>query len=155
MLQPHEDPSNDTLVFECSTCHHVEKALTACIYRNSLKEDIAETPGNVDDVLEDPTVGNLDPSSLNRLRISEDDDDEEEEDGIDDDMADMMEELRGQEIEPTLCTMCGQDILCPTCHRPTDRFLALEVSDPGPATSDDVKAEAMERESSRHGKSAS
>ncbi|KAF1822533.1 uncharacterized protein K489DRAFT_320963 [Dissoconium aciculare CBS 342.82] len=56
MLQPHEDAATETLVFECSTCHHIEKSLTACIYRNSLKEDIAETPGNVDDVLEDPTL---------------------------------------------------------------------------------------------------
>jgi DNA-directed RNA polymerase II subunit RPB9 len=139
MLQPHEDAATETLVFECSTCHHIEKSLTACIYRNSLKEDIAETPGNVDDVLEDPTVRDPDSSAFNNLSM-DDDEDEEEDDGM----------LDAPDFEPFMCTMCGQEVLCPTCGRPTDRCLAYEVTDPdGPASKEDVRAEAMERQLSQ------
>lgn len=111
MLQPHEDQATETLVFECSTYHHIEKSLTACIYRNSLKEDIAETPGNVDDVLEDSTVGEPDSSAFDNLNMDDDDLDDE------DDMA--AEDSHGWEapdFEPTICTMCGQEVLFHRFH---------------------------------------
>ena len=62
MLYPKEDRVNNTLMFACRTCTFSEPAGTSCIYRNSLKETIAETPGNVQDVADDPTVGNTSAS---------------------------------------------------------------------------------------------
>ena len=57
MLYPKEDHVEDKLMFACRTCQFSEEAGASCIYRNSLKETIAETPGNVQDVAQDPTVG--------------------------------------------------------------------------------------------------
>ncbi|KAF2481743.1 hypothetical protein BDY17DRAFT_299574 [Neohortaea acidophila] len=56
MLYPKEDRLNNTLMFACRTCTFSEPAGASCIYRNSLKETIAETPGNVQDVAQDPTL---------------------------------------------------------------------------------------------------
>lgn len=153
MLNPREDQVNSQLVFECLTCHYIDKATVACIYRNSLKEDVAETAGNTEDVLEDPTVGaasasfarmKVDPRSGERYM-----DDEEEDDRWDEEMQDMqysITEAQRDDVEPIMCTMCGQEILCPTCGRPTDRCLAYEVEDqPGPASKEDVRRERMER----------
>ena len=147
MLQPHEDQATETLVFECSTCHHIEKSLTACIYRNSLKEDIAETPGNVDDVLEDSTVGEPDSSAFDNLNMDDDDDLD-----VEDDMTADSQGWEAPDFEPIICTMCGQEILCPKCGQPTDRCLAYEVTDPDvPASKEEIRAEAMERQYSQPG----
>ena len=56
MLYPKEDPSSNVLMFACRSCQYSEPATAACIYRNSLQEQIAETAGNVEDVAQDPTL---------------------------------------------------------------------------------------------------
>lgn len=113
MLYPKEDRLNNTLMFACRTCQFSEPAEAACIYRNSIKETIAETPGNVQDVAQDPTVGNTDMSF-----------------GSEYDYDYAMEDAEGVDTIPDLCTYCGQEILCPICEGPTDGGLALEADDP-------------------------
>ncbi|KAF2215367.1 hypothetical protein CERZMDRAFT_35988 [Cercospora zeae-maydis SCOH1-5] len=56
MLYPKEDRATNTLMFACRTCQFSERATASCIWRNSLKEDVQETAGNVDDVAQDPTL---------------------------------------------------------------------------------------------------
>lgn len=56
MLYPKEDPSSNMLMFACRSCQYSEPATAACIYRNALQEQIAETAGNVEDVAQDPTL---------------------------------------------------------------------------------------------------
>jgi DNA-directed RNA polymerase II subunit RPB9 len=120
MLYPKEDRNTNTLMFACRTCHFSEEADAACIYRNSLKETIAETPGNVQDVAQDPTVGDpsndFDPYSPPADSGYETPMDVEESEGVD--------------VIPAFCTLCGQEILCPICERPTDRGIMLEADDP-------------------------
>src|ERR1700753_612963 len=99
MLYPKEDRLNNKLMFACRTCQFSEEAEAACIYRNSLKETIAETPGNVQDVAQDPTVGDADSSF----------------DSMYDDTV-VMEDAEGLDAIPDLCTFCGQEILCPFCE---------------------------------------
>ncbi|RMY36242.1 hypothetical protein D0866_04062, partial [Hortaea werneckii] len=55
MLYPKEDKLNNQLMFACRMCQWAEPADAMCIYRNALKEEIAETAGNVQDVAQDPT----------------------------------------------------------------------------------------------------
>jgi DNA-directed RNA polymerase II subunit RPB9 len=131
MLYPKEDRETNTLMFACRTCHFSETADAACIYRNSLKETIAETPGNVQDVAQDPTVG--DPS--NSMSV----DDSTYESAMD------MEDAEGVEIVPHFCTMCGQEITCPYCEGPTDGAMMLEAEDDG-AQSSEQKIEDERRE---------
>jgi DNA-directed RNA polymerase II subunit RPB9 len=55
----------------------------------------------------------------------------------------------GDEI-PEMCTLCGQEILCPFCGQPSDGHMALEVDDPDSAQNGEqeeelVKAEQRER----------
>lgn len=139
LLYPKEDNTSNTLLFACRTCDYVENAGASCIYRNNLKETIAETPGNVDDVIEDPTVGYLKASSSKRSRSrsgyrssargygdSSDDvlmnEDGEEEYQIEDSEA--------VDLVPEMCTLCGQEITCPMCGGPTDSGIMLETDDP-------------------------
>ena len=42
----------------------------------------------------------------------------------------LMEESEGLDVVPDFCTLCGQQILCPFCERPTDRGIMLETEDP-------------------------
>ncbi|CZT14805.1 related to RPB9 DNA-directed RNA polymerase II, 14.2 KD subunit [Ramularia collo-cygni] len=56
MLYPKEDREGSQLMFACRTCEYSEPATASCIWRNSLKEDIKETAGNIDDVAQDPTL---------------------------------------------------------------------------------------------------
>ena len=114
MLYPKEDRVNNTLMFACRTCQFSEPAGASCIYRNSLKETIAETPGNVQDVAQDPTVGDA-RSSFDSAYDS----------GMD------VEEAEGVNVVPDMCTLCGQEILCPICENPTDACIVLEAEDPG------------------------
>ena len=111
MLYPKEDRLNNTLMFACRTCQFSEPAGASCIYRNSLKETIAETPGNVQDVAQDPTVGNASSS-------------------FDYEYDSAMEDAEGVDVVPDMCTFCGQEILCPICEGPTDRGVMLETEDP-------------------------
>ncbi|KAI5357057.1 Putative DNA-directed RNA polymerase, M/15kDa subunit [Septoria linicola] len=139
MLYPKEDRMSNTLMFACRTCQFSEPATASCIWRNSLKEDVQETAGNVDDVAQDPTVGNRFASDT---RMTDDDDDDEEEDEDAD--------IEAQDFEPEMCTMCGQEILCPICERPTDAHLSLEVPAEPLQTAKEaqevVEAERQERE---------
>ena len=113
MLYPKEDRLNNTLMFACRTCQFSEPAGASCIYRNSLKETIAETPGNVQDVAQDPTVGNANSSFDSAYDSAMD-----------------MEDAEGVDEIPDMCTLCGQEILCPICEKPTDRGIMLEAEDP-------------------------
>ena len=113
MLYPKEDHVENKLMFACRTCQFSEEAGASCIYRNSLKETIAETPGNVQDVAQDPTVGDADTSFDSAYGSLE-----------------MMEDAEGLDVVPEFCTFCGQEILCPICERPTDRGIMLEADDP-------------------------
>ena len=162
MLYPKEDRTTNTLLFACRTCNYAENAGASCIYRNSLKETIAETPGNVQDVAQDPTVGSSkfrspqkfdSKRSLSRSRREEEDvdvlmgeDGEEEE---------MIEDAEGLDILPEMCTLCGQEILCPICEGPTDAGVMLEAEDPETEVKEKgqnvVDAEKRERTMSRGG----
>ena len=127
MLYPKEDPNTNQLMFACRTCQFSEEANTSCIYRNSLKETIAETPGNVQDVAQDPTVGYTYSS-------------------FDSDYDSAMEDAEGVDVVPEFCTYCGQEILCPICEQPTDRGLILETDDPGPEVQQEKEEDLVELE---------
>lgn len=117
MLYPKEDRLNNKLMFACRTCQYSEEAVSSCIYRNSLKETIAETPGNVQDVAQDPTVGKANSSF--------------DDSAYDSDMDMQMADTAGVDVVPDFCTFCGEEILCPICEQPTDRGIMLETDDPG------------------------
>ena len=132
MLYPKEDRDTNTLMFACRTCHFSEEADAACIYRNSLKETIAETPGNVQDVAQDPTVG----ESSNSMSL----DDSAYDSAMD------LEDAEGLDVVPAFCTYCGQEILCPICEGPTDRGIMLEADNPeGQGGEQAVEDERRER----------
>lgn len=135
MLYPKEDPSSNVLMFACRSCQYSEPATAACIYRNALQEQIAETAGNVEDVAQDPTVS--DSAHHHHAKDSV----------MEDRIQDMDSE--GDDI-PEMCTLCGQEILCPFCGQPSDGHMALEVDDPDHAQNGEqeeelVKAEQRER----------
>jgi DNA-directed RNA polymerase II subunit RPB9 len=131
MLYPKEDRLSDTLMFACRTCQFSEPATASCIWRNSLKEDVQETAGNVDDVAQDPTVGDSSTS-----------------DHVMEDLE--VVRLEDEDIMPEMCTMCGHEILCPICEGPTDGALALEVDDRSSDKDEEeaIAAEKQERERS-------
>jgi DNA-directed RNA polymerase II subunit RPB9 len=133
MLYPKEDPSSNVLMFACRSCQYSEPATAACIYRNALQEQIAETAGNVEDVAQDPTVSDSAHHHADSV------------------MQDQYEDMNseGDDI-PEMCTLCGQEILCPFCGQPSDGHMALEVDDPDSAQNGEqeeelVKAEQRER----------
>ena len=102
MLYPKEDAASNTLMFACRSCQYSEPAQAARIYRNALKEQVEETPGNVEDVAQDPTVGDSSPAhdyggdaGYEGMDIDSEDEDE---DGL-----------------PSTCTLCGNEIKCPYC----------------------------------------
>lgn len=142
MLYPKEDRTSNTLLFACRTCDYAENAGASCIYRNSLKETIAETPGNVQDVAQDPTVGatlhtpsaaaaskrSVSRSGFGRSRGQEGDADVLM--GEDGEEEEMVEDSEGLDMVPDMCTLCGQEILCPVCGGPTDAGVMLEADDP-------------------------
>lgn len=106
-------------MFACRSCQYTEVATSDCVYRNSLQDQIAETAGNVEDVAQDPTVGD-DPASQTAADsfmsdAYNDNEEEEEEEDYDDGGI------------PETCTYCGKEILCPSCGAPTSFGLALEV----------------------------
>lgn len=117
MLYPKEDAASNTLMFACRSCQYSEPAQAARIYRNALKEQVEETPGNVEDVAQDPTVGDSSPAhdyggdtGYEGMDIDSEDEDE---DGL-----------------PSTCTLCGNEIKCPYCGEASDGGVALEVDDP-------------------------
>ncbi|KAK0345671.1 DNA-directed RNA polymerase II core subunit rpb9 [Friedmanniomyces endolithicus] len=131
MLYPREDHINNKLMFNCRMCNYSENADVTCIYRNALKEEIAETAGNTDDVEDDPTVG-------------ADDDDELPDYNYDSAMD--MEDVYAEEEVPEMCTLCGKEILCPTCGRPSANMIALETDDPDDAEDVQTEEEKVEDE---------
>lgn len=131
MLYPKEDKMNDTLMFACRTCQYSEEATASCIFRNMLKENVQETAGNVDDVAQDPTV-----------RASE----SFQRDGTP--MEDV--QVEGEDIVPELCTLCGQEILCPICEGPSDGGVALEVDDPNGMNEEQGEEAARAEQRERH-----
>lgn len=140
MLYPKEDEANNQLMFACRMCSYSEKAEeSTCIYRNALKEEIAETAGNVDDVKEDPTVGDSPDDGGYDVGAGY-------EGGYGYDSATEMEDAFGEETVPEMCTLCGKEILCPFCGRPTASGVALETHDPADATDSREEEEQVELE---------
>jgi DNA-directed RNA polymerase II subunit RPB9 len=137
MLYPKEDPQTASLMFACRTCQFSEPATAACIWRNSLKEDVQETAGNVLDVAEDPTVGNDNSDAFDSIM--------EDAPTSRDERASQQETEEYGDLVPDLCTMCGQEILCQICEQPYDG-LALEVDDPDAGTTGEQKEERIELE---------
>lgn len=147
MLYPKEDPTSNMLMFACRSCQYSEPATAACIYRNALQEQIAETAGNVEDVAQDPTVS--DSAHVHHNHHSHHQDHHTADSTMQDDGLDEADFSEGDEI-PEMCTLCGQEILCPFCGQPSDGHLALEVDDPdraqnGQQEEELVKAEQRER----------
>lgn len=147
MLYPKEDPTSNMLMFACRSCQYSEPATAACIYRNALQEQIAETAGNVEDVAQDPTVS--DSAHMHHNHHSHHQDHHTADSTMQDDGLDEADFSEGDEI-PEMCTLCGQEILCPFCGQPSDGHLALEVDDPdraqnGQQEEELVKAEQRER----------
>ena len=152
MLYPKEDKMNNQLMFACRMCQWAEPADAMCIYRNALKEEIAETAGNVEDVAQDPTVG--DDSDLYVDDLEGDDEEMygsgrggyvyhgQQPDDDDDDDEKMGENEDDDETVPELCTLCGKQILCPFCHKPSSNGLTLETNDPLAATAGNPQQEA-------------
>lgn len=141
MLYPNEE-SNE-LLFVCKSCNYKEPAVNALTYRNALKEEVQETAGNVLDVAQDPTVGE-DPSTHTHQQHHQ----------YHDDMADDVDsemdfEMDNEEVVPDMCTLCGQEILCPFCGGPSGNGIALETEDPNdedPQTAaENVEMERRER----------
>ena len=135
MLYPKEDEVNNQLMFACRMCTYSEKADVTCVYRNALKEEIAETAGNTDDVEDDPTVG--DDSDLPEYVYDS---------AMRDANEDGYEDAYGEETVPEMCTLCGKEILCPFCGRPSANGVALETEDPGAAENEQEEEEQVERE---------
>jgi len=144
MLYPKEDKLNNTLMFACRMCPYAEQSDAACTYRNALKEEIAETAGNVEDVAQDPTVGDSFQYAA---------DDEEDYYGASAMDVDMDLEGEEEEVVPEMCTLCGKEIKCPFCGQPTSNGLRLETNDPSAFLANGneeerVKAEQRERSQS-------
>ena len=137
MLYPKEDQHNNQLMFSCRSCHYAEPATAACVYRNSLQEQIAETAGNVEDVAQDPTVGD-EPSFASAA------------DSCIGDGAFTALDCDEDSDLPRICTYCGKEILCPICGEASDGGVFLEVPDTNQRFSDEqeevlVEAERQER----------
>lgn len=130
MLYPREDKINSTLMFACRSCQYSEPAQASCVYRNSLKEEVAETPGNMMDVAQDPTVGDADPSDYVY-------------DSAMDEEVDMKVE---EDVVPDFCTLCGQEIMCPICGQPSENGVMLETVDDVDAQNPQQEEEQIELE---------
>ncbi|TKA25110.1 hypothetical protein B0A50_06175 [Salinomyces thailandicus] len=161
MLYPKEDKLNNQLMFACRMCQWAEPADATCIYRNALKEEIAETAGNVEDVAQDPTVG--DDFDLYVDDFEGDDEDiygngsgyvyhgHEANDNDDDDEMD----TSGEDTLPETCTLCGKQILCPFCHKPSSNGLTLETTDPASTTAGNPQKEAEQVQAEQRERSKS
>ncbi|MCJ1310239.1 hypothetical protein MMC25_003901 [Agyrium rufum] len=57
MLYPKEDKMTSTLMFACRTCTFSEQAVSSCVFRDNLENNVGETAGVTQDVGADPTVG--------------------------------------------------------------------------------------------------
>src|ERR1700761_6861745 len=110
MLYPKEDPERRELSFSCRTCTYHEEPSSACIYRNDLSNTVGETAGITQDVGQDPTVrASFDSSPA----VS---------------FGNVPSRVLDAEF-PCTCTVCGQEIICETCGKPTAMGCWLEVDD--------------------------
>ena len=134
MLYPKEDKLNNVLMFACRMCSYAEQAEATCIYRNALKEEIAETAGNVEDVAQDPTVG--DSSDYENASYVYG--------GEHSSAMDM--DIEGEEVVPEMCTLCGKEILCPYCGQPSGNGVVLETEDPDAVNDPQREQEQVELE---------
>ncbi|KAK4541353.1 hypothetical protein LTR36_008111 [Oleoguttula mirabilis] len=146
MLYPKEDKLNNVLMFACRMCTFAEQAEATCIYRNALKEEIAETAGNVEDVAQDPTVGD-DTSSDDYGGYEHPVYDYEDGYGYDSAMDRM--DVSGEEVVPEMCTLCGKEILCPYCKQPSGNGVVLETEDPAAAAAEDPRKEEEQVEAEK------
>ena len=134
MLYPKEDKLNNVLMFACRMCDYAEQAEATCIYRNALKEEIAETAGNVEDVAQDPTVGDFSEYESGSYVYG----------GGHDSAMDM--DIEGEEVVPEMCTLCGKEILCPYCGQPSDNGILLETDNPDAVADPQKEQEQVELE---------
>jgi len=147
MLYPKEDNLNNVLMFACRMCPYGEPATATCIYRNALKEEIAETAGNVEDVAQDPTVGDDDDDSFYYGHASGSGHAGGYTYGGASDSASAMDvDMDGEETVPEMCTLCGKAILCPFCNRPSANGVMLETEDPGAAQDPQQEQEQIQKE---------
>lgn len=134
MLYPREDKMNLKLMYSCRSCQYSEeagpKAEDNCIYRNELSQQVFETAGNVEDVADDPTVSG-DSASFNGENASQQ---------MEGDWG------AGYETVPDMCTLCGQEITCPSCGGASDNGMLLEVDDPADAAGKGAQEEVVEAE---------
>jgi DNA-directed RNA polymerase II subunit RPB9 len=133
MLYPKEDTERRELSFSCRTCAYSEEPSTACIYRNDLSNTVGETAGITQDVGQDPTVrvpAFPSRSSTNTTTSSSS--------MLDSNTPAASVVLVPQyvlqrpvlnEEEPCTCTVCGLEIVCETCGRPTAEGVCLVVDD--------------------------
>jgi DNA-directed RNA polymerase subunit M/transcription elongation factor TFIIS len=141
MLYPKEDAESNTLTFACRTCAYWEVPQTSCIYRNDLSNTVGETAGITQDVGQDPTVRvphrvsipqEFSPtqsiSSLNSsMQFSQPALGQRA--GIGGAAAPRVHPVEEENMHPVTCTVCGQEIVCETCGRPTAMGCWLEVED--------------------------
>jgi DNA-directed RNA polymerase II subunit RPB9 len=57
-----------------------------------------------------------------------------------------MEDAYGEEEVPEMCTLCGKEILCPNCGRPSSNGIALETEDPDTSQDPEEEEEQVEQE---------
>lgn len=144
MLYPKEDKINNALMFACRMCPFAVEAEATCTYRNALKEEIAETAGNVEDVAQDPTVGDPDTDDYVYDHPVYD-----YEDGYGYDSSMDKMDVSGEEVVPEMCTLCGKEILCPYCNQPSAGGVLLETEDSATAATDDPRKEEEQIEAEK------
>ncbi|KAF2248453.1 DNA-directed RNA polymeras-like protein II subunit RPB9 [Trematosphaeria pertusa] len=101
LLFPREDKAENKLLFACRTCSFAEEAPSSCVMRHEIASTVGDTAGVTSDIGQDPTVGLS--RSLSHTSLGE--------------------------AFPTLCTMCGQDIVCEECGEESAPGLVLETED--------------------------
>lgn len=88
-------------MFACRTCEFEEEAPSSCVMRHEIASSVGDTAGITQDVGQDPTVG------LTRK------------------LSDSVQSV--DEAMPSICTMCGQEILCTECGEEPAPGIALET----------------------------
>ncbi|KAF2751304.1 hypothetical protein M011DRAFT_473801 [Sporormia fimetaria CBS 119925] len=114
LLFPREDKETHRLLFACRTCAFTEEAQSACVMRHEISSTVGATAGITQDVGQDPTVGLT--RHLSNTTLSNTD-----------------PELPFEEQLPSLCTMCGQEIICIECGEESAPGIALETFDADPS----------------------
>jgi DNA-directed RNA polymerase subunit M/transcription elongation factor TFIIS len=151
ILYPKEDTQNSTLMFECRTCRWSCQADTSCIYRNELTTVIGATAGVTQDVSQDPTVGTYRSPHSSFVHRSQDHDEllmgigslgvqgpggSEGDNSFNTD--DIYEGHLCEDV-PDICMLCGEEITCDICGRPSYGGSHVLVDDLGRISSVQVK----------------